>query len=69
MMNATEEEIQWNLKKDKKKLENLGSTVHPQSLTWNLKMLLSKFGISFSRGLIFRWTVLNFRGVPFLLGN
>ena len=31
-----------------------------QSLTWNLKVMVSKFGISYSRGLIFRWTMLNF---------
>lgn len=30
------------------------------SLTWNLKTMVSKLGISYSRGAIFRWTMLNF---------
>ena len=37
----------------------LGS-VHPQSLTW--KMMISKRNLLF-QGLIFRWTMLDFRGV------
>ena len=35
----------------------------PQSLTWNLKMMISKFGISFFRGW-FPGSMLNIRGVP-----
>ena len=43
--------------------------LHPQSLTSNLKMMVSFKGIPFSRGLIFRWTMLNFRGVCFFSFN
>ena len=34
----------------------------PQSLTWNLKMMVSKRNLRIFEGLIFRWTVLDFRG-------
>ena len=36
--------------------------VLPRNLTWNLKMMVSKFGISFSR-YFFSGSMLNFRGV------
>lgn len=35
---------------------------YPQSLTWNLNMVLSNRNLLF-QGLIFKWTMLNFRGV------
>ncbi len=37
--------------------------IHPQSLTWNLKMMVSK-GISFSKGLV-SGSMLNFGGLSF----
>ena len=43
--------------------------LHPQSLTWNLKMMVSKFGISFFR-LPFSGSMLIFRGcIPLGLGD
>ena len=52
----------------------------PKFNGWNLKMMVSKFGISKLPGLLFRWTMLNFTGIwmfpkivvppnhPFLIG-
>ena len=40
--------------------------IHPQSLTWNLKMLTSKRNFLLQE-LIFRWTMWNFRGVAYSL--